>query len=419
MRILFACELYEPSVGGVQEVMRQVAIRLVERGHDVTVATSRLPERTVDKIDGVSIAAFDVKGNLVRGMTGEVDAYREYVLQRDYDVFMVKAAQQWTFDALIPVLDLVRGPKIFVPCGFSGLYEPAYADYYRGMPGLMRKFDHLIFYASDYRDINLAREHGLSSYTVLPNGASEREFMVPRDAAFRRRHGVAEDAFVVLTVGNLSGLKGHRELAEAFALAHFPEGRPAFLILDGNEPRHGEGLRAFLARQLKPVLVRSGFGAVLRRLGYSAEPAMSDLVARINRAAPAKGALLIDLPRAEVVQAFLNSDLFVFASNVEYSPLVLYEAAASGLPFLSVPVGNAEEIAHWTGAGEICPAARDPLGYTRPDPAELSRHMESLAAREQDRRAYSEAGRRNWREKFTWDKIASRYEQVFARLREQ
>lgn len=44
MRLLFACELYHPSVGGVQEVLRQVAMRLVERGHEVTVATSRLED---------------------------------------------------------------------------------------------------------------------------------------------------------------------------------------------------------------------------------------------------------------------------------------------------------------------------------------------------------------------------------------
>jgi glycosyltransferase involved in cell wall biosynthesis len=146
---------------------------------------------------------------------------------------------------------------------------------------------------------------------------------------------------------------------------------------------------------------------------------LQDLVARINRTAPAKRALLVDLPRPELVQAYLNSDLFVFASNVEYSPLVLFEAAAAGLPFLSVPVGNAEEIARWSGAGEICPAPRDALGYTRVEPATLARHIESLAGRTQDRKAYGEAGKRNWREQFTWQRIAARYEEVFIRLLEE
>jgi glycosyltransferase involved in cell wall biosynthesis len=126
--------------------------------------------------------------------------------------------------------------------------------------------------------------------------------------------------------------------------------------------------------------------------------------------------MLVNLPRGELVQAYLNGDLFVFASNVEYSPLVLYEAAAAGLPFLSVPVGNAEEIARWTGGGEICPAARDAQGYTRVDPQALAAHIEALASNPARLQALGEAGRRNWLEKFTWEKIIRCYEAIFERL---
>ena len=423
VQILLACEFYHPSVGGVQEVMRQIAVRLVERGHQVTVATSHLPERGSKDINGVKIAEFKVAGNLARGMSGEVDAYRDYVQKGEYDLFMVKAAQQWTFDALIPVLDRMTRPKIFVPCGFSGLYEPSFADYYRRMPELLRKFDHLIFYASDYRDINLARDHGSTKLTVLPNGASEREFLVPRDPGFRERYGIPENAFVVLTVGSLSGLKGHRELTEAFWQARFQDNKPALLMLNGNAPEQralrGGGLLNVIRGKVKALLLDLGLDKLLKVLGYKLEPTLDSLIARINNAAPVKRAVLVDLPRPELVQAYLNSDLFVLASNVEYSPLVLYEAAAAGLPFLSVPVGNAEEIARWTGAGEICLAPRDSLGYTRPDPVALARHIESLAERADDRRSYGEAGKRSWREQFTWQRITDRYEEVFVRLLEE
>src|SRR5579859_5149747 len=107
MRFLFCCEFYAPSVGGVQEVMRQVAERMVNRGHDVTVATTALEERHFRELNGVRIEGFHVAGNLVRGMQGEVDRYRAFVTTGHFDVMMVKAAQQWTFDALWPVLDEV------------------------------------------------------------------------------------------------------------------------------------------------------------------------------------------------------------------------------------------------------------------------------------------------------------------------
>ena len=446
MKILLACEFYYPSVGGVQEVMRQLAERFVERGHQVTVATSFLPERTSRVLNGVEIAEFNVSGNLVRGLGGDVEAFRRYVIESGYDVFMVKAAQQWTFDALIPVLDRIRKPKVFIPCGFSGLYEPAYADYFRLMPEALRKFDRLIFYASDYRDINFAREHAIKNFVVIPNGASEREFGVPRDAGFRRRHHIPADAFLILTVGSLTGLKGHLELAKAFERCEF-NGRPAFLILNGNVPRPAfarYGLLTPRMRQilvtarylyrlgglvrvskwiLRTLLIRARMGWVLRALGFVATDGIApetvkpetvkSIVKRINSRGVGRRAVVTDLPRAELVQAYLNSNLFVFASKVEYSPLVLYEAAAAGLPFLSVNVGNAGEIAAWTGGGAVLEAPKDAHGYTQVDPAKLAECISRLAARPEELVRMGAEGRRNWEARFTWNNIATLYEGVF------
>src|ERR1700731_765564 len=121
MRLLFCCELYHPSRGGVQEVMRQVAERLAAAGHDTTVVTSYLPERDFSSYNGGGVKAFEVAGNAVVGMRGEVDRYRDFVLNFDADAILIKAAQQWTFDALWPILDQIEARKVFIPCGFSGL----------------------------------------------------------------------------------------------------------------------------------------------------------------------------------------------------------------------------------------------------------------------------------------------------------
>lgn len=420
MRILLACEFYHPSVGGVQEVMRQVAEQLVDRGHSVTVATSYLPERVVRALNGVTIVEFKAAGNRVRGLSGAIEAYQQYVLASDYDVIMVKAAQQWTFDALWPVLHQMRRPIVFIPCGFSGLYESAYRQYFEEMPAVLRQLDHLIFYASDYRDINFTRDLGLSRWTVVSNGASKREFGVPVDPDFRRRHGISEDAFLVLTVGTFTGdMKGHREVAEAFESTTF-EGRPAALILNGNtipSPR----ARRVVARTYIRVIRHWGRTLVRMLSGKTLHPdrgtlPIASIVARINRSPSAKQATVVDLPRAELVQAFLNSDVFVFASHIEYSPLVLFEAAAAGLPFLTVPVGNAVEIAAWTGGGVVCPAPIDERGYTRVDPAVLADHLSRLAADPVLLASLSREGRRNWSERFTWEAVTDSYEALLVHL---
>lgn len=423
MRILLACEFYHPSVGGVQEVMRQVAEQLVARGHSVTVATSYLAERVAHQINGVTIVEFNVSGNRVWGMNGELDSYRRYVLTSDYDVFMVKAAQQWTFDALWQVLDRLSRPIVFIPCGFSGLHQSAYRKYFEEMPAVLRKFDHLIYYASDYRDINFARALGLSHLSVLSNAASRREFEVPADRSFRLRHGIAEDAFVVLTVGTFNGdLKGHREVAEAFETATF-QGRPAALILNGNTFPSRGGKRIG-ARKFARTVRHWGRTGLRMWSGRTFHPdratlPIASIVARINLSPSPKDAMLVDLPREELVQAFLNSDLFVFASKIEYSPLVLFEAAAAGLPFLTVPVGNAIEIAAWTGGGLVCPASSDLEGFTRVAPAVLADHMSRLAADEVLRASLSREGRRNWSEHYTWEAVTDKYEALFVQLIEQ
>jgi glycosyltransferase involved in cell wall biosynthesis len=426
MRLLICCESYHPSRGGVQEVMRQIAERLALAGHDVTVATSYLSERDFTSHNGVAIRAFKVAGNAIVGMSGAVDRYRDFVVNFRADAILVKAAQQWTFDALWPALDQIEARKVFIPCGFSGLYETAYAAYFAQLPDVLRKFDHLIFYAEKYRDIDFARAHGLTHYSVLPNGASELEFEAPRDGTFRDRLGISPNDFVVLTVGAPVATKGHRPVVEAFARLD-TKGRPATLILNADWPRPFQPRSTLIAAPRRATSILRRSLQMLRRHGWAGFQAGAK--ARIKRtrlereigewirkaeSQPHKRVLCTNLSRADLVQAFMATDLFVFASIVEYSPLVLFEAAAAGTPFLSVPVGNAEEIARWTGGGVICPAAKDERGYTRVDPSVLAREMERCMA-DPDRLArLGAAGKETWRRMFTWQAIAPQYESILS-----
>src|ERR1700761_3843084 len=110
--------------------MRQIAEQMVKAGHDVTVATSANAKRTTKFHHGVQIAEFRTEGNLIDGVRGEVDRYRDFVSTFDGDAILIKAAQQWSFDALIPLLDRIKVRKVFIPCGFSALYEPRFAGYF-------------------------------------------------------------------------------------------------------------------------------------------------------------------------------------------------------------------------------------------------------------------------------------------------
>jgi len=396
-------------------------------GHEVIVATTRLPRRSAYTLNGVHISEFSIFGNQVSGLTGEVKKYQDFVQNGNFDVIMVKAAQQWTFDALWPVLDKLSAAKVFIPCGFSGLYEPAYTKYFQQIPGILRKFDHLIFYASDYRDINFAKENKIINYSILPNGASEIEFNIKPDPYFRESIGIEKEDIILMTVGSFTSLKGHLEVAKAFDLANFGDFN-ATLILNGNQPKQeNSGFIKTLSRTLGAVrlygvryVTKHFLKTILNAFGIKTgkNNELKKVIVHIRKQ-KGKKVMVTDLPRSSLIQAFMTADLFVFASNVEYSPLVLFESAAAGTPFLTVPVGNSEEIANWTNAGIVCPAIRDAKGYTRVDPAVLAHFISELIKDKPALKIMGENGRKNWQEKFTWEIISRQYEKIFLQLLEE
>lgn len=422
MKLLFCCESYWPHRGGVQEVMRQIAERMAARGHQVTVATSQHPLRKEGVVNGVAVRAFNAGGKMVYGLNGEIDQYREFVRTFDADAILVMAAQQWSFDALWPVLDDIKARKVFIPCGFSGLYDPDFAQYFQEMPGILKKFDHLVFNAEKYRDIDFARMHGLSNFTVLPNGISETDFEQPADANFRQKLGIPDNAYLFLTVGNPVEAKGHRQVLEAFSLLE-PDERPlVFLAIADWSTNTGLAARFRRAREIVHLEGIRGLAQRLhRKLGQVAttdptsppQPPIRNLAKRAS-GQQSKRAILTDLERRDLVQAYLTADLFVFASRIEYSPLVLFEAAAAGTPFLTVPVGNADEIVRWTGGGLLCDAVKDKRGQTCVDPATLATAMARCMKDHETLRRMGAAARARWRRFFTWKVVAGYYEDILA-----
>lgn len=384
MKILHTVEFYTPSIGGAQEVVKQISEQLVKRGHEITVATTRLAERTHSTFNGVHVEEFSISGNAVRGFQGEVKRYQEFLLAGDFAIMMNYAAQQWATDLVFPFLDRLPYRKVLAPCGFSGLFNSQYAKYFDQMPDAMKRYDHLIFHSHTYRDIEFTRQHGLSHYTVIPNSASEEEFR-HADLTFRQRYGIPGDAPLLLTVGGHTGMKGHSLVIEAFRRAQV--GRTVLVIIANTVG--GKGCLPDCERRARWVRIVS--------LGR-------------------KRVLLLNPTRADVVAAFHAADLFIFGSNLECSPLVLFEAMASKTPFVTVACGNAKEIVDWGRGGVVIPTAQRPDGMVEADPVVMASFIEDLIASPDKRLRLAESGRRAWQEQFTWEKIATRYEQLYHAL---
>ncbi len=160
----------------------------------------------------------------------------------------------------------------------------------------------------------------------------------------------------------------------------------------------------------KPPDRRSAIGRSHLEIGQSKAATASPTV--LSRQLQ-KTVLRLDLPREKVVDAFFEADLFVFASKVEYSPLVLFESAAAGTPFLTVPVGNAGRdraldrrrlaVPGRSRRSRLYQGIASGLGAGNGKGYPFSGLLFASSARQ--------AGKR-WLDRFTWAKIAKSYERI-------
>ena len=399
----------------MSEVVRQISERLVSRGHEVTVATSSNSERAGEMINGVRVKSFDVRGKSAVALLGDTEGYRKYLLDSDADVMVNFAAQQWATDIALQELTRIRAKKVYVPTGFSGLNDPLFASYFNSMGAWMKQYDACVFLSDDYRDINFARKEGVENLAIIPNAAAEDEFVESGDDTLRNRLGIPEKDFLIIHVaGYLSVAKGQIEAVRIFNESGI---RNATLLLVCGEFAEG------LIGGLKPRKIARALWQLLRGRGLSGfvpswQIALRQWGGEGRNAEFGRRIMTAALSREDTVAAFKSADLLLFPSWIECSPLVLFEAAAAATPFLVTDVGNAHEIIRWTGGGRLLPGIRrkDREGSVIADIDAGAALLDELWSNPEDRRRMGESARDAWRRNFTWEIIASRYEELYETL---
>lgn len=387
MKIIHCVESYYPAVGGMQEVVKQLSERMAKLGHDVTVMTRFHPQRNSTHLNGVKIEAFNIDGNPKMITTSEEKRYVDVLLQTDAEVVVFFAAQQWATDLPLPFLNQIKAKKVSVPTGYSGLYWPEFKDYFEKMKSYIHGYDMNVYLSDDYRDINFARENGVTKLCLIPNGAAADEFLAESSVDIRKELGIPPDHFLVLHVGSYTGWKGHRETIELFLRANTDK---ATLLMIGNNHEH-------FGRQ------------------YIKHPSLAWL--KFTRTLfGRKRVIFTYLSRPATVAAYKQANLFLFPSNIECSPIVLFECAAAKLPFLSTDVGNSLEIARWTGGGAILPTQKDKNGFSHARIKESLNLLNQLIADKRKREQMAIKAFENWEKKYSWEKITDNYLEMYSSL---
>jgi glycosyltransferase involved in cell wall biosynthesis len=407
MKILHTVESYLPIRNGMSEVVRQISERLVQEGIDVTVATSFSKERQFDQINGVKVVSFNIEGNYALGYKGDPESYREFLQTNDFDIIVNFAAQQWATDICLELLSKLSAKKIFVPTGFSGLYNPVFSEYYDKMKTWMKEYDMNVFLSNDYRDINFARIQYIDKIIVIPNGASEEEFgKGVSNLNFKKTLNIPSSHKIILHVGSYTGYKGHDEAVEIFLKANIRNSSLVFVGSNLNLECDNYFLdKIFWFRRFKlfKLLSLRYYKAFLVFLWRSRKRSFFNIYA-------------LRISREETISLFHSSNLFLFPSNIECSPIVLFESIASRTPFLVSDVGNSKEIIEWTGGGILLPTRIDGKGLSHADIAESARILNEVLSDESKLRYLQNQGFSSWQSKFTWEKITQEYKKLFISL---
>jgi glycosyltransferase involved in cell wall biosynthesis len=416
MKILHTVESYDPASHGMQQMVKQLSERLVKAGHSVTVATRFDSNRKSLDINGVKIQEFKISGKDVTGYNAddlEIERYRDFLLNSDFDIITNFAAQQWATDLTLPLLDKIKAVKVFVPVGFSELNNPKFSSYFESMKKWIKNYDMNVFLSNDYQDVNFARANRVDNIKIIANGASAEEFVNDDSVNIKKKFGIPEDYCLILHVGSHTGLKGHREAIRIFKKAKI---KKAVLLIVANST-HNDSKLSYLLKFLFKITanlfsnltgksflpacyISCLFNSVLSKISY-------------DRFFKKKQLLVKNLSRKDTVASYMEADLFLFPSNIECSPLVLFECMASKTFFLTSDVGNAKEIISWSNSGELLPTLELDECLKICNVNGAATILERCVTNKAIFKEKAEEGFIRFTNNYTWEKITMKYESLY------
>ncbi|QDV06874.1 Putative glycosyltransferase EpsF [Planctomycetes bacterium Poly30] len=207
---------------------------------------------------------------------------------------------------------------------------------------------------------------------LIPNGVDAELFAndPAKGAAFRERHGISADAFVIGTVGHLRPVKNFGRLIRAAAGATFPDGMKPHLVIVGDGPE-----RAKL------------------------EAIAQEVTSRIQ--------VTFTGHTSDLVPAYSAFDVFSLSSDSEQQPVSLLEAMAAGVPAATTDVGDISRT--------LPPEARVhvvPLGVNVE--ATLGAAFSRLAASKEKRDELARLGLERVRAEYSHGAMIAAYQTIFS-----
>ncbi len=294
---------------------------------------------------------------------------------------MVRTAAKWRRK---PLVVSVHGGVFDVPTAESQtLLQPIKGKFEWGRPfgalwgarKVLQDADMVVF-VGESEAKKAGDQLGHDRFTYLPNGVDCARFAQGDGAAFRAKHNIPQDAFLLLNISRIDAQKNQMLLLKAFAerATHIPS---AHLAIMG------------------PV-TQPGYAAEMREFAQAA--GLQDRVHFLP------GLRSHD---ADLVNAYHACDVFVLPSMHEPFGIVVLEAWSAGKPVIASRVGGLASLLDAERTGLFVDAS----GADAID--QLAAQITRLHADADLREKLGSAGREEARGKYDWAIIAARLEEIY------
>lgn len=384
MRVLIVLTYYRPHTSGLTIYAERLARGLAQRGHAVTILTSRyqrsLPAE--EQLDGVRVVRAPVLFRVSKGVIMPTFGLLAWKLVRETDVLSLHLPQ---FDAAGVALRgrLLKKPTVLTyHCDLllpHGGFNRVVNGIINGMNHLAGSFTHRVAaYTEDFAQHSPYLQRYSDKIVVIPPPIELPEMTASGVAAFAKMHNPQQQRPVIGMAARLATEKGVEVLLEAFPriLERYPRARILF------------------AGQYRDVLAEEAYA--------------QRLMPRIQRYERLEQWKFLGILEPLQMAAFYpNLDVLVVPSlnSTESFGLVQVEAMLCGVPCVASDLPGVRQPVAQTGMGEIAPIG---------DPAGLADALLKVL----DHRDHYLRPREEIVERFSTERTVTEYEQLFEQMLE-
>jgi len=378
-RICFLSPRFYPFTGGVEVFSYQLTRRLVEKGYEVEVLTSDFESQPgPDEVEGIRVFRYRIPFFAFR--TPIIPHIPLRLFSHDSDLIHTISTYPTLTDLTLLTGKILNRPLVVthqLDGGAEGwLGRAATSLYHQTIASpLIGSADRIVATSHSYAETSPILSPIIERVEVIPNGVDEKAFNPEVDGEEIINRYSLEDSRNILFVGRLVPYKGVEYLLSAIKILR--EGHPDIrLLLVGDGELRGE-----LTRQAEAERI---LGSV-------------DFVGRI--------------PNTELPPFYASSEIVVLPSisRLEAFGIALIEAMACGKPVVASSIPGVREVVRDGVTGYLTPPR---------NPEALAEAISKLIQDKDLAQKMGREGRRTVEERYTWEKVADRYDRLYRSLLE-